>query len=218
MCVCVIAGREMPSRKTGVSNTKQSECVHTVSGVSVGWTRWPSKRNRTDCSVLPCRSQNAFINFSSLVERLILKNTSLLLSVTLMLRCSAPAGACSAFGEPFSWLSDIVVVVVDTSGVTVLVRNDDQVRVAAGLLVVVVLVVVDVVVQGRLLDSVGVLTGLSLAGLVDGEADSDCEREQDENEEIGRDAVERESAWATSLILVVACNHFGRQSFVNAVG
>lgn len=133
-----------------------------------------------------------------------------------MLRCSAPAGGCSAFGEPFSWLSDIVVVVVDTSGVTVLVRNDDQVRVAAGLLVVVV--VADVVVQGRLLDSVGVLTGLGLAGLVDGEADSDCEREQDENEEIGRDTVERESAWATSLILVVACDHFGRQSFVNSVG
>lgn len=131
-----------------------------------------------------------------------------------MLRCSAPAGACSAFGEPFSWLSDIVVV-VDASGVTVLVGDDDQVRVAGGLVVV---VVVNVVVGGRLLNNVGVLTGLSLAVVVDGVADYDREWEQEENEEIVQAAAARESARATSLVLVVACNHFGRQDFVNAVG
>lgn len=51
------------------------------------------------------------MSFSNLVERLILKKTSLLLSVTLMFRCSEPpASLRSAFGEPFSWLSDILSV------------------------------------------------------------------------------------------------------------
>ena len=86
----------------------------TVSGVSVGWTRWPSNRKRTEASVLPWRSQKAVMSFSSLVLRLILKKTSLLLSVTLMLRCSfAPAWGISrpgCTGLPFSALSAIVVV------------------------------------------------------------------------------------------------------------
>lgn len=140
-----------------------------------------------------------------------------------MLRCSAPAGACSAFGEPFSWLSDIVVVVVvDASGVSGLVGNDDQVRVASSLVVVVVvnvvLAVVDVVGWGRLLDSIDGLASLSLTEIVDGEANSDCEREQDENEEIGGDVGEGKSGWTTSLVFVMTCNHFGRQGVVNAVG
>lgn len=62
--------------------------------------------------LLPWRSQKAFINLSSLVERLILKKTSLLLSVTLIFRCSTPppgASLRSALGEPFSWLSDILL-------------------------------------------------------------------------------------------------------------
>lgn len=59
------------------------------------------------------------MSFSSLVERLILKKTSLLLSVTLMFRCSAAAGASlrSALGEPFSWLSDIATGIVGVRGV-----------------------------------------------------------------------------------------------------
>lgn len=87
--------------------------VLTVSGVSDGWTRWPSKRNRTDAGVLPCRSQNAVMSFSSFVLRLILKNTSLLLSVTLMFRCSVGGGGGAASpapgcpGLPFSALSAI---------------------------------------------------------------------------------------------------------------
>ena len=52
------------------------------------------------------------MSFSSLVLRLILKKTSLLLSVTLMLRCSvAAAGGTSGPGWPglpFSALSAIV--------------------------------------------------------------------------------------------------------------
>lgn len=48
------------------------------------------------------------MSFSSLVDFFILKKTSLLLSVTLMLRCSVWAGASgrSAAGEPFSCCSD----------------------------------------------------------------------------------------------------------------
>lgn len=61
---------------------------HTLSGLSVGWTRLPSKRNRTELGALPCLSQKASINFFNWVERLILKKTSLLLSVTLMFKCS----------------------------------------------------------------------------------------------------------------------------------
>lgn len=59
------------------------------------------------------------MSFSSLVERLILKKTSLLLSVTLMFKCSAAAGASlrSALGEPFSWLSDIATGIVGVRGV-----------------------------------------------------------------------------------------------------
>ena len=84
----------------------------TESGVSAGCTRWPSNRNRTELIALPWRSQKAVMSLSSFVLRLILKNTSLLLSVTLMLRCSAaPAGAASlgALGAPFSPLSDMSV-------------------------------------------------------------------------------------------------------------
>lgn len=52
------------------------------------------------------------MSFSSLVDFFILKKTSLLLSVTLMFRCSVCAGASgrSAAGEPFSCWSDIAAV------------------------------------------------------------------------------------------------------------
>lgn len=53
------------------------------------------------------------MSFSSLVDFFILKKTSLLLSVTLMFRCSVCAGASgrSAAGEPFScWSDDIAAV------------------------------------------------------------------------------------------------------------
>lgn len=56
------------------------------------------------------------MSFSSLVDFLILKKTSLLLSVTLMLRCSVWAGASwrSAAGDPFScWSEDIGETVVE---------------------------------------------------------------------------------------------------------
>lgn len=66
----------------------------TLSGLSVGLTRCPSNRNRTLCGLLPWRSQKASISFFSAVVRLILKKTSLLLSVTLMFRCSDGGGAC----------------------------------------------------------------------------------------------------------------------------
>lgn len=49
-----------------------------------------------------------------------------------MLRCSAPAGACSALGEPFSWLSDIAV---GAGSVALLVGNDDEVGIDNGLVV-----------------------------------------------------------------------------------
>lgn len=54
------------------------------------------------------------MSFSSLVDFFILKKTSLLLSVTLMFRCSVWAGASgrSAAGDPFScWSDDIAVAV-----------------------------------------------------------------------------------------------------------
>ena len=60
----------------------------TVLGLSVGCTRLPSNRKRTELGDLPCLSQKASINFLRIVVRLILKKTSLLLSVTLMFRCS----------------------------------------------------------------------------------------------------------------------------------
>lgn len=56
------------------------------------------------------------MSFSSLVDFFILKKTSLLLSVTLMFRCSVCAGASwrSAAGEPFScWSDDIGVKEVE---------------------------------------------------------------------------------------------------------
>jgi len=83
----------------------------TVSGLSVAFTRLPSKRNRTELGALPCLSQKASINFFRAVVRLILKKTSLLLSVTLMLRCSvcpAPSGFSGAPGLPFSSDPDIL--------------------------------------------------------------------------------------------------------------
>ena len=73
----------------------------TVSGVSPGATLCPSKRKRTLPGVFPLRSQNASMSFLSAVVRLILKNTSLLLSVTFMFRCSVgAAGGSSGFGDP----------------------------------------------------------------------------------------------------------------------
>ena len=71
-----------------VEGTDKIEKVLTVSGLSVACTRLPSKRKRTELGALPCLSQKASINFFKAVVRLILKKTSLLLSVTLMLRCS----------------------------------------------------------------------------------------------------------------------------------
>lgn len=73
----------------------------TVSGLSSGRTLCPSNRKRTVDSCFPCLSQKAFINFSSFVDLLILKKTSLLLSVTLMFKCSVAGGGASwpPFGE-----------------------------------------------------------------------------------------------------------------------
>src|ERR1700733_155252 len=67
----------------------------TVSGLSSGRTLCPSKRKRTVDSCFPCLSQKAFINFSNFVDLLILKKTSLLLSVTLMFKCSVGGGGAS---------------------------------------------------------------------------------------------------------------------------
>jgi len=67
----------------------------TVSGLSSGRTLCPSNKKRTVDSCFPCRSQKAFINFSSFVDLLILKKTSLLLSVTLMFKCSVGGGGAS---------------------------------------------------------------------------------------------------------------------------
>lgn len=60
----------------------------TVSGLSVGFTLVPSNKKRQLRMSLPWRSQNASMSFFSWVVRLILKKTSLLLSVTLMFKCS----------------------------------------------------------------------------------------------------------------------------------
>ena len=81
----------------------------TVSGVSSFCTRCPSKRKRTERRFLPERSQNASMSFLSCVDFLILKKTSLLLSVTLTLRCSVccASSGLGTSGEPLSW-SDIV--------------------------------------------------------------------------------------------------------------
>src|SRR5277367_4492861 len=67
----------------------------TVSGLSSGRTLCPSNRKRTVDSCFPCLSQKAFINFSNLVDLLILKKTSLLLSVTLIFKCSVGGGGAS---------------------------------------------------------------------------------------------------------------------------
>lgn len=70
----------------------------------------PSKRKRTELGDLPWRSQKADMSFSSLVLRLILKKTSLLLSETLMLRCSLLAGASGGgAGLPLSFSEDMAV-------------------------------------------------------------------------------------------------------------
>jgi hypothetical protein len=67
----------------------------TVSGLSSGRTRCPSNKKRTVDNCFPCLSQKAFINFSNLVDLLILKKTSLLLSVTLIFKCSVGGGGAS---------------------------------------------------------------------------------------------------------------------------
>lgn len=72
--------------------------VRTVSGESSGRTRVPSNRKRTVDICFPWRSQKASISFLSCVVRLILKKTSLLLSVTLMFRCSV-AGAAPSLSD-----------------------------------------------------------------------------------------------------------------------
>ena len=85
-----------------LTNTRSTEPQLTVSGVSPGWTFWPSNKNRADLGSFPCLSQNAFMSLSSLVLRLILKKTSLLPSVTLMFKCSvAPAGVVGPSPAPF---------------------------------------------------------------------------------------------------------------------
>jgi hypothetical protein len=87
---------------------KTAVLPHTVSGLSAAVTRWPSNRNRTLEMFFPWRSQKAFMSLPRAVVRLILKKTSLLLSVTLMLRCSLwppSSGFCCTLGEP---LSDIL--------------------------------------------------------------------------------------------------------------
>lgn len=88
----------------------------TVSGVSCGFTRLPSKRKRTWFMAFPWRSQNAFMSLLSAVDRLILKKTSLLLSVTLILRCSVAEGSdFSTPGLPPP-LSDMVRAVREERG------------------------------------------------------------------------------------------------------
>jgi len=77
----------------------------TESGLSVACTRLPSNRKRTELGAFPCLSQKASMSFLSAVVRLILKKTSLLLSVTLMFKCSDcafPSGFSCAPGLPFS--------------------------------------------------------------------------------------------------------------------
>ena len=91
--------------------SEDNEKLPTVSGLSVACTRLPSKRKRTEVGALPCLSQKASINFFRAVVRLILKKTSLLLSVTLMLRCSLtwPSGFSGAPGLPFSSDPDMLM-------------------------------------------------------------------------------------------------------------
>jgi hypothetical protein len=71
------------------------------------------------------------MSFSSLVDFFILKKTSLLLSVTLILRCSVWGGASgrSAAGDPFSCCSDdILVKVVLEVGEDAVVDVDSEER------------------------------------------------------------------------------------------
>ena len=83
--------------------------VLTESGLSLGLTRAPSKRNRTEEGAFPWRSQKAFMSFERAVVRLILKKTSLLLSVTLMLRCSLLGCSSALPPTPGDWSrSDMV--------------------------------------------------------------------------------------------------------------
>lgn len=96
------------SRANDVGDAVRCGVVRTDSGLSCGCTLVPSNKKRTLWMLLPWRSQNASISFLRLVVRLILKKTSLLLSVTLMLRCSDwpwSSGFCRLLGDP---LSDIV--------------------------------------------------------------------------------------------------------------
>lgn len=84
----------------------------TESGLSLGLTLAPSNKKRTEDAALPWRSQKAFMSLERAVVRLILKKTSLLLSVTLMLRCSDrgwSSGLPPAPGD-CSW-SDMVIEV-----------------------------------------------------------------------------------------------------------
>jgi hypothetical protein len=75
------AGRRpsCPAARHAVSQMrgKGREKTQTFSGVSSGWTRWPSNRKRQLLTDLPCFSQKAFISFFISVLRLILKKTSL---------------------------------------------------------------------------------------------------------------------------------------------
>ncbi len=114
--------RATQHRTTCASDINRGVQKLTVSGLSEGWTRAPSKRKRTVAGCFPCRSQKASMSFFSAVVRLILKKTSLWLSVTLILRCSeaggssglpapAPAPAPAPPGEA-SW-SDIVRTCVE---------------------------------------------------------------------------------------------------------
>jgi len=72
--------------------------MSSVSGESSGRTLVPSNKNRTVCNCFPCLSQNASMSFFSWVVLFILKKTSLLLSVTLIFRCSVGAGGASRPG------------------------------------------------------------------------------------------------------------------------
>lgn len=122
-----------------------------------------------------------------------------------MFRCSAPAGACSALGEPFSWLSDIAVGI---GSVAVLVGNDDEVGVDSGLVVVV---------RGRLLGSLGALESDRPANVGDGEDEGAGEAEAEEQEDVVQAAARKGRVARLALVLVMTCNHGGRQMFFNAV-
>jgi hypothetical protein len=104
----VISVDFFPPRRMCLGRDVVEVDILTVSGLSVGCTRLPSNRNRTELGALPCRSQNASISFFSAVVLLILKKTSLLLSVTLMFRCSLTAWASGFSGAGLPLSSDIL--------------------------------------------------------------------------------------------------------------